>query len=90
MSWKTEQREYESFMSELTLLLSELDDLEDYEAKTCSSGYHDWECCDCVLRRGCEICEFNCPFTKQLPRPCYNEKCEELEREENQLERVIK
>ena len=52
--------------------------LEEDEEPTCPYGYTWDECCGCVLRYGVETCEFSCPFTKKLPRPCYSKECDKL------------
>ena len=58
------------------------DDVEDDPDPTCSEGFGWDECCGCVLRYGVESCEWNCPFTENLPRPCYTPECEKMTRRE--------
>ena len=35
---------------------------DDEEVETCPEGYSEDEWCEPHLRRGCEFCEFLCPF----------------------------
>lgn len=41
---------------------SEEEEIEDEDNVTCCEGFGADECCDCMMRRGIEHCEFMCPF----------------------------